>query len=252
MKKILAKLVVIAALLSPAVVFAAAPAFDAVAHNNALSTSVTISHTVAGAGECDVLSIQIVDTASDVVTGVTDNGTAMTRLDSSLWFSSSQTRNWWVYTYELNPAPSGTTNIVVSLSGSFNVEGIVMTYSGCGGVDSHTLLVSSTASSPFSTTLATNFVNDTMVGIGVNDNSTVTGTWGQTTRLSGTAFLGGNYGDKTIATASTVTMSFTASPAQSYYIQGIALCPTGGCSLPPVIFPAADKFIIKGVKTIFQ
>lgn len=87
---------------------------SATRYSPATGTSATISHTVGGSD--DLLVVDIETTVfGDIVTGVTYNGTSMTRMAAGSIIASSN-RNTYQY-YLASPA-TGTNNIVISFSSS--------------------------------------------------------------------------------------------------------------------------------------
>lgn len=229
MKKLLSALTILAIanffFTAPFAFALSAPAFDAITfgyQNSGLNT-LTISHIVAGAGECDVAFITTL-TGSDILSTITDNGTNMT-LESK---HQTGTADHFSYIYFL-AAPVGTTNIIITTSSNIGINGQIVSYSGCGGVDTvKTTLGPATGS--VSTTTVTNFPNDTLVSNVYNFNNPVTDTWGATDRGTDTSCCNMLTSDKTISTAQTVTVSYTASTVAAWSVGMIALCPTGGCS----------------------
>lgn len=207
---------------------AGSPVFDATATNAANpSTALTIAHTNAGSGECDVLFSM--GGVTDTETSATDNGITMTLLDKSV------ATGRWVYTYFLQPAPSGTTNIVINATGSDLLQGAVFSYSNCGGVDVHNHTVSTTSVSTFVNTITTTKANDTVLSWGEN-SSVVTDNWGGTNRYIDNVVVNGKYDDKAIAAASSVTFNWSGTANNAWLNASVALCPTGGCVATTFIF----------------
>lgn len=102
-------------------------AYDATAHGNtAGATSLTFSHTC-GTGANRILWVGFrVGTSSDVATGVTYNGVAMTQAVKKSGAGGSH----YTYLYYLvNPA-TGANNVVISLSGSQSIIGVSASYTG--------------------------------------------------------------------------------------------------------------------------
>ncbi len=218
--------------------FLFAIAFVVVDHNVGNPTnSLTITHAPAGSNIGDVLFVlNFQGGNNNAVTGATDNGSTMTQLDNSTGFSSS---GFTVSTFFLNPATSG--NIVINASASIALSGVVMSYSGnAGGVDTHTLLLGSAATT-FSTTLVTNTANEFIVAVGQSNNQSVSGTWGQSTRFSDGIVLNGNYGDKSFASAGTQTISFSQSTGADWDIQAVSLKPLAAVVVNAGFFFAAAR-----------
>lgn len=85
-------------------------ALDSTSNGTDTNTSLTISHTCAGANR--LLVVGILAGSSDVITGVTYNSVAMTRVDIS------NNGNSTAYMYYLLGPSTGTNNIVISRSPS--------------------------------------------------------------------------------------------------------------------------------------
>src|SRR5712692_8435108 len=91
------------------------PIFDASSHGEFTGLSGTIAHIVTNSHSNLVLIVDVtMDSASDIVTGITYAGQALTEL-TSIASSGHRIDRW----YRLNPA-TGTNNIVVSTSGGTN------------------------------------------------------------------------------------------------------------------------------------
>lgn len=142
-------------------------AFDAAATGSVLpGTSITYSHTCTGTNRTLIVSAEA-NTGSDVVTGITYNGVAMTLVGKV----SSGTM--WSYLYILvNPA-SGANNVVVSISSSNYVRALSASYTGTlqtGQPDSFATNYTAGATSLVtSTTVVKN--NSWVVGMIANDGA---------------------------------------------------------------------------------
>lgn len=102
-------------------------AYDATAHGNTGgATSLTFSHTCS-TGQDRILWVGFrVGSSSDVATGVTYGGVAMTQAIKRQDTSGSQ----YVYLYYLIAPATGANNVVISLSGSNSIIGISASYTG--------------------------------------------------------------------------------------------------------------------------
>ena len=88
-------------------------------------TSHTFSHTCTGANR--ILFVQVeIENATDVITGVTYNGVAMTLVQSQANTSPSEVNTLWVL---VAPA-TGANNVVVSTSSSVSIGAIAASYTG--------------------------------------------------------------------------------------------------------------------------
>lgn len=97
-------------------------AVDAVSNGSVFATSLTVSHTVAGSNRA--LVVGVIAGASDIVTGVTYDGVAMTRVDVR------NNGNSTAYMYYLLAPNTGTHDYVISVSGgavTINAEGLSLT-----------------------------------------------------------------------------------------------------------------------------
>lgn len=221
--------------------FRFAIAFDATSHNqNATTNALTISHTNAGSGESDVLFVQNrTGSGNNDVTGCTDNGTSMTQLQNVI---NLQSNNNTFSIFGLTVAPSGTTNIVINASTSIVLLGVVLSYSGTNQTSAFdtSAIVSTAATSSTSTTLVTNGANEVIVSNGINGSS-VTQTWGANLRYTDNIFTNGIYVDKTIATATTTTISYSGSVNDNWIISSVSLKSPGGGAINSGFFFAASR-----------
>lgn len=97
---------------------------DAVASGRANpGTSLTYAHTTAGANKMLFVAIYTAG-ASDVVTGVTYNGVAMSRLDAQIGGSSA----FYTYLYGLIAPAAGANNIIISSSSSVDIQSVSASY----------------------------------------------------------------------------------------------------------------------------
>ncbi len=100
------------------------------------ATTFTQAHTITGSNTGLVVTLRS-GNATDTITGVTWNGTSMTRIEYQ-----QQAGNNGVYIYYLQAAATGTHNVVVSLSANtFGMDGSIQSYTGTDQttlVDTHT------------------------------------------------------------------------------------------------------------------
>lgn len=102
-------------------------AFDATSQGTALpGSSITFSHTNTGGNLVLLVGVSVNGTTSDIITGVTYNGTSMTQASKKF---TGQTA--WGYLYILAAPSSGTHDVVVSASSSsFNLRAVSVSYTG--------------------------------------------------------------------------------------------------------------------------
>ena len=121
-------------------------AFDAaVVQNDNSTTEQTIAHTCTGSNLLLLVGF-ITNNATDIITGVTYNSVAMTRLDAQQGDDSS----FYSYVYGLLGPATGANNVVVSASGTSLIWTCVTSYTGVaqsGLPDSSNSAVNNTASS---------------------------------------------------------------------------------------------------------
>ncbi len=86
-------------------------------------TSLTYSHTCSGSNRGLWVAVYA-GSASDVITGVTYNGVAMTRVDAQAMPSSSG----YAYLYRLIAPATGANNIVISSSSSVDIQSVSASY----------------------------------------------------------------------------------------------------------------------------
>lgn len=179
-------------------------AYDSSANGGSTSTSsLTFSHTCTGSNLVLTVFIKIFNT-SNVLTGVTYNGVAMTAASSGQDAGSR-----WSYVYTLiNPA-TGANNVNITTSSATYVGGTSQSYTGCRQTSQPDVVGTplNTASTTVDTTLTT-----------ITDNS----------------WLIGSYNGARAYTAGSGTTSrqFNGSPDQLYsFDSGGAKTPTGSYSL---------------------
>lgn len=126
-------------------------AFDAsVSLGTATSTSLTGAHTTSGSSR--ILFVGgIVDATTDVVTGVTYNGVAMTRVGYYADTGSSQS----TFLYVLHAPATGSNNVVISWSGTHTCYGIASSYTGANQSSTVDSSITNTATTADLTTTTT-------------------------------------------------------------------------------------------------
>lgn len=117
-------------------------ALDAVSEGSANAASLTIEHTTTTDDDRYLLVVIGVQASTDVVTGVTADGITMTRSGGFVGISRTG------YFYRLDNPPSGTYDIVVSLSAANEVAAAVLSFTGATTGGSTTQTTGSSAA-PF-------------------------------------------------------------------------------------------------------
>lgn len=108
----------------------AVPSFDAAtALGTVTATSLTTSHTT-GVGQSRYALVGVVSgLGTDVVTGVTYGGIAMTQVSKIIGGTGGSART--IYLYSLMAPLSGANNVVITNSGSELTGGLIATYADC-------------------------------------------------------------------------------------------------------------------------
>ena len=102
-------------------------AFDATAHGVANpGSSLTYAHTCTGSNLLLFVGIEG-DSTNDIITGVTYNSVAMTRVDA---LPATTSGNRWFYLYYLVGPATGANNVVVSASSSIFISAVSASYTG--------------------------------------------------------------------------------------------------------------------------
>ncbi|HYH69137.1 MAG TPA: hypothetical protein VD866_30870 [Urbifossiella sp.] len=128
-------------------------AYDATATATATATSLTYSHTCTGSNRVLLVGV-FITSSSDLVTGVTYNGVAMTRIGTVTQGSERS------YLYGLvNPA-SGANNVVVTCSGSTSIFADSASYTGSNQLYLPDATNTGNSGSATSLAIATTTVND--------------------------------------------------------------------------------------------
>lgn len=145
-------------------------------------TSRTFAHTCTGSDR--ILFVEtVINTSTDLVTGVTYNGVSMTRIQTV-----SPTANRRLYLYYLIAPATGSNNVVISASSSTFIGGNASSYTGVA--QSGTIIDVSTTvtdtSSPIDTTLTTTVDNCWTILCGTMDGTVAF------TASTGSTLRGGN------------------------------------------------------------
>lgn len=170
------------------------------------STTLTVAHTCSGSNRVLLVGLSTNNT-TDIVTGITYNGVAMTRLRAQV----GSTGNFYSYLYYLENPASGTNNIVATASSSSLMGAISASFTGAAQVSSPDSSASGTTTGAGTTISATTTVvaADSMLfghcrasdGLGVDTGTTSNGT------LFSGAFISGY--SSSLRSAGSQTLGFT-------------------------------------------
>lgn len=194
-------------------------AVDAVSTGGATATSLTISHTCAGANRALLVGFWV-NSSSDLATSVTYNGVALTRIGTVVQGAER------AYLYILLAPDTGTHNIVISLSSSVLVRAANASYTGVLQWKGTEVSTTNTAASStsLSISLTTTLDKDWLVMFARNNGGTYSAGAGTTIRQATSpadSCLADSNGGLT-AGANSLTLS---SPTGAHCGVGCALIP---------------------------
>jgi len=183
-------------------------AFDAEAVSSLVNTgtSVTWSHTCTGSNRI-LFAACIGDSTSDLVTGATYGGTAMTLVDKA----QTPTGGRWCYLFVLVAPASDANNVVISASSSIVLAGVSSSYTGAAQSGQPDTETSSTSAgvTPFTqTSLSTVAANCWTVGFFNTNNTTPIAGTGTTSRVTSFSMLLGDNASA-VSAGTNVDMSCT-------------------------------------------
>lgn len=203
-------------------------AYDSSAQGTATSTSLTFAHTCTGSNLLLWVFVLTSSTAGDKITGITYNGSAMTRVTgaTSIDFVSGQS----FYTYYIVAPSTGANNVVVSAGSSVEIYAVSQSYTGCSqtGVPDG----SNKTTSGGTISITTTADNCWLAGGGRNVSSGgLTASTGSTTRqdITGIFTVGDSNGPKTPAGSN--SMAWTPDNANTKLIM---------VSFAPYVAPATN------------
>ena len=232
---------------APRAVLVAAPVLDSISSGTGIAVStLTWSHTIsAGANRILIVgtSNTLATDSSKTITGVTYGGAPLTRAGFQANGTKVRAEIWFL----MNPA-IGTANVVVTLPSATDLTGGSL---GFTGVDPQTGL-GTFASASGSTTAPTvavaaignsSIVVDTLGAVGTTGTATAgagqTARWNLSTGATTADVRGG--GSTELATASSVTMSWTLGTAHEWAIGAISVNGVGACCAACVLgYPAPE------------
>ncbi|MBK7764284.1 MAG: hypothetical protein IPI46_13225 [Bacteroidetes bacterium] len=190
---------------------------------NPNSTTFTLSHTV-GTGSNRLLMVGI-SQKNKTITGVTYGGTAMTLLDERITGTNAR-----IHVYYMIAPPSGTADVVVTLSANPD-KGIIVgatTFTGvnqAGGASTFGTWVENNLNNNTATIAATSATGELVYGVVAYRNTNMTLGAGQTSLwniASGGEMRGGA---STEPGAASVTMSWTGASSQDWAIGAVSIKP---------------------------
>lgn len=206
-------------------------AYDTSTNGNYTSgTSHTFSHTCTGSDR--ILFVEaVINTSSDLITGVTYNGVSLTRITTV-----SPNANRRLYYYYLVAPATGANNVVISASSSTAIGGNAVSYTGVAQtgtiIDVSTTQTASTSS--VTTNLTTTIDNCwTILGTTEDTTTAFTASTGSTLRTSNTTYVDVRIFDSnaaiTPAGSTSMTVTHSTTPAYTGGFIMIAFAPaTGG------------------------
>lgn len=203
-------------------------ALDATTDGNFVSgTSRTFSHTCTGSDR--ILFVEaVINTSTDLVTGVTYNGVSMTRIQTV-----SPTANRRLYLYYLIAPATGANNVVITTSSSTAIGGNAASYTGVAQsgtiIDVSTTITDTT--SPVATSLTTTIDNTwTILCTTVDTTSAFSASTGSTFRVKNTTYADVSIFDSggAITPAGSTTMTVTVASITTAGTIMAAFAPVSG------------------------
>lgn len=214
-------------------------AYDATASGNTpLSTTLTFSHTCTGS---DRILFVGIDTAGgpDVVTSVTYNGVALTRINTQ---QTAGTGNRRSYLYYLPAPTTGTNNIVITVSSSITIRGTSASYINAlqSGIPDSSTTNSGSPVSSITTSSTTVADNSWVVSVITNTQGVPTAGAGLTIRSTETSTgIGDSNGPKTPAGSYSITWNIPT--AGDIAVCQASFAPTvGSASASPSLSPSSS------------
>lgn len=215
--------------LSLAAPLKAAIIFDAGTYGGVVTaTSQTVAHTVSGSNRCLLVGV-LADTASNLVTGATYNGVAMTLT------TAAQLHNRYLYLFALVAPAAGTHNVVISASSASYIQSWIASYTGvtAGGCP-EVVQAANNSGTALATTLTTLTANAWTVEMFASS-----GGYGNTThfteRVNDADCNCGRLGDYgPIATAGSTTTTVDAAGVNESVLVSLA-------AVPDVVLTTADN-----------
>lgn len=190
------------------------------------STTNTFSHTNTGDNITLFVGFSI-NTTSDLASGVTYAGQAMTQVATVVQGQRS-------YLYVLENAPTGANNVVVTLTSSANSNASASSYTGAGAVTTQGTNSNSSASS-LALTLTSTVDNSWMVAFGRTTSTGVVNAGANTTERNSSNMFDNN---ADITPAGNNTLNISTDASQAIMIVGAIfqpfVAPTGGSN--PIFF----------------
>ena len=193
-------------------------------------TSLTFSHTNTGSNLALVVGVAV-NSATDVLTGVTYNGVAMTRINATQYSTTA-----WEYLYAMVAPTTGANNVVVSLSVANPVWAHAVSYTGVSqtGLPDAQTTNNATTGTSITTSITTVANNAWIVTYARNFAASVTA--GTNFVLRSTAFpiaIGDTNAAITPAGATSVTANDGSSGAWTINI--LSLAPAPAVSLTSIL-----------------
>ena len=211
-------------------------AFDAQSSSGTYSvaTSLSWSHTCTGTNRVLIVAARGTSGASDVITGVTYAGVALTKVGSSYKGSSDR----WVSLWRLVGPATGANTITISASTSDILMGSSASYTGAGSVSTTTTNATAAAALTVSTSYTTQAANAWVVATVGNDQAAATA--GASTAVRGSISSGICLADSNAAVSSpsSRTLVINVTPAGTWATVAAAIYEVGNS---PSVSPSASK-----------
>lgn len=186
------------------------------------NTTNTVSHTVSGSNTLLLTFFTIYNSTTDVVTGVTYAGTAMTRVNYAPYPGISPRQ---MYCYALVSPTSGANNLVISTSAANYCSAGIITYAGCKQVQPEATTYGATAnnSSPMTLSVTTLTDNDWVVGAFHGEGTAISASTGSTFvfHIEGTNCDYAEYSSNAKTPAGSASMAYNVATANNWPSLGI-------------------------------
>lgn len=210
-------------------------AYNATANGTAASTSLTIAHTCTGSNLILLVGVLVTTTETDVITGVTYNSIAMTRVTTHGLVVNAGLGSSMYFYYLIAPS-TGANNIVITASASHTLRGVSTSYTGVRQASQPDAANSGTAdvANTITTSVTTVANNCWTVSISYNDSDFPAASTGLTERTQSSIFgIGDSNAAITPAGAYAMTWDTESAGSVSWGMAAVSIAPVpeGGAAL---------------------